>query len=71
MGVETAIEQWRDANACIGTEALRVADNIELRQWPSCDADAEIHFYVIDDGGHVWPEGASERIWAFFESHSL
>lgn len=71
MGVETAIEQWRDANACTGTEASRVADNIELRQWPSCDADAEIHFYVIDDGGHVWPEGASARIWAFFESHSL
>jgi hypothetical protein len=26
--------------------------------------------YVSETDGHVWPAGASERIWAFFEAHS-
>lgn len=71
MGVETAIERWREANGCAGSEAARIAANVELRQWPDCSADSAIHFYVIDDGGHVWPAGASDQIWAFFEMHSL
>jgi polyhydroxybutyrate depolymerase len=72
MGVETAVERWRAANACSDRLAVSpVAENVELREWSDCAADAEIRFYVISDGGHVWPAWASEAIWAFFEAHSL
>jgi polyhydroxybutyrate depolymerase len=70
MGVETAIEKWRLANRCSNdVRSSEISDNVELRAWTSCDEDAEIHFFVIADGRHVWPEGASERIWSFFEQH--
>jgi polyhydroxybutyrate depolymerase len=71
MGVETAVEKWRQANGCAADMQVSViAANVELRTWASCDAGAEIKFYVIADGGHVWPDDASERIWAFFAEHN-
>lgn len=38
-------------------------------QGTGCRDGAEIAFYVIEDGRHTWPPGASELIWAFFEQH--
>lgn len=70
MGVETAVEKWRQANRCANAmQASQISDNVELRTWASCDAGSEIRFFVIEDGGHVWPDGASEQIWSFFEQH--
>jgi len=70
MGVETAVERWRRANGCSSdVEIDAINSNVELRTWASCDDDAEIRFVVIADGGHVWPEGASEQIWSFFAQH--
>lgn len=72
MGVETAVERWREANGCTdGSQVSDIADNIELRLWSACDSTAEIRFYVIEDGDHVWPDWASESIWSFFEEKSL
>ena len=70
MGVETAVERWRQANQCSNDVQVRqISDNVELRSWTSCSDGAEIRFVVIADGGHVWPDGASEQIWSFFEQH--
>lgn len=72
MGVETAVEKWRDANRCGArydvTEAGR---GIEQRTWADCGGGAEVVLYVIADGGHVWPAFASEVIWTFFARHRL
>ena len=72
MGVETAVERWREANGCTdGSQVSEAADNTELRLWSACDSNAKIRFYVIEGGGHVWPDWASESIWTFFEEQSL
>jgi len=72
MGVETAVDGWREANGCSNSsQVVGFAENDELRSWSACDLTAEIQFYVIEDGGHVWPDWASESIWSFFEKHSL
>jgi polyhydroxybutyrate depolymerase len=72
MGVETAVAMWREAIGCTGDPGIAaVAPGVELRRWSACRSGAEIRFYVIEDGGHVWPEDASELIWAFFEGHRL
>jgi polyhydroxybutyrate depolymerase len=72
MGVETAVTKWREADGCAGdADISTVASDVELRVWSECDNGAEIRFYVDANDDHVWPEGASERIWAFFEHHAL
>lgn len=70
MGVETAAEKWRDANRCRpDMQVSEINSNVELRTWSACGDNAEIHLYVIEDGGHVWPADASEKIWSFFQAH--
>jgi len=72
MGVETALARWREANGCASdAQVSEVTTGLELRVWPSCSNGAEIRIYVDADDDHVWPQGASERIWSFFEQHSL
>jgi polyhydroxybutyrate depolymerase len=71
MGVETAAEKWRQANNCkADVQVSEINDNVELRTWSDCDNGSEIRLYVIEDGGHVWPDDASEKIWSFFEGHA-
>ena len=72
MGVETALEKWREADGCgDNPQITKVSAELELRTWPSCKNGAELAIYVDADDDHVWPEGASERIWEFFKHHSL
>lgn len=70
VGVETAIEKWRAANGC-GSRAnvTEFADDVELRAWTDCRGNSEVAFYVVEGGGHVWPDFASEVIWDFFSRH--
>jgi polyhydroxybutyrate depolymerase len=72
MGLETAVARWREAIGCEAEgEVSAVEPGVELRYWSDCSGDAEIRFYVIENGGHVWPDMASRVIWSFFESQSL
>jgi polyhydroxybutyrate depolymerase len=71
MGVETAAERWRAVNGCADAVAVgELTANSELRHWADCDGGAEIRLVVIEDGGHVWPDDASERIVDFFARHA-
>jgi polyhydroxybutyrate depolymerase len=85
MGVETAVEKWRLANKCSEeTDSASISNVVTLYTWKDCAGNAEIQFYVIEDGGHTWPGSpitrrgltnqdinASELIWEFFSQHSL
>lgn len=73
MGIETAAEKWQSALDCpAGPMEGGFADEpgVVLRAWPPCAGGADLMLYVSETDGHVWPAGASERIWAFFEAHS-
>jgi len=70
MGVETAVEQWRVANGCgLEPSVGKFKEQVELRAWAGCGDGAEIAFYVVEGGDHVWTEFASEVIWEFFSRH--
>lgn len=56
MGVETAIDKWRQADDCtLANEHDRLSQHVTFYQWPDCGGSAEIQFYLIDNGGHTWP----------------
>jgi polyhydroxybutyrate depolymerase len=82
MGVETALDKWRQANGCtLANDDGRLAEGVTIFTWPDCTGGAEIHFYQTDTGGHTWPGStsgsanqdidASTLIWEFFSRHSL
>lgn len=72
MGVETAAEKWRTALGCPEGPmdgGFRDQPGVTVRAWPPCTGGADLLLYISETDGHVWPEGASERIWGFFEAH--
>ena len=82
MGVETALDKWRQANDCtLVSDHEQVAYGVRLFTWSECGGSAEIRFYQTATGGHSWPGAAqrgavqdidaSELIWQFFSQHSL
>jgi polyhydroxybutyrate depolymerase len=72
MGVETAAEKWRSALGC-GEGAMDGGFTDEpglvLRVYPPCAGANALQLFISETDDHVWPAGASERIWAFFEAH--
>lgn len=80
MGVETALDKWRQANGCsLGNTDVGLPQQITFYRWTGCSGSAEIHFYHTERGGHTWPGSlrglanldASELIWEFFSKHQL
>lgn len=82
MGVETALDRWRQANDCSLTNSSdKLSQRVTYYQWSDCAGSAEIQFYQLTNGGHTWPNAptassnkeinASELIWEFFSKHQL
>lgn len=82
MGVETALDKWRQANGCtLANTDDRLSQRVTSYRWTDCGGGSEIHFYLTDTGRHSWPGStngnanqdinASELIWQFFSRHSL
>lgn len=82
MGVETALDKWRQANGCtLSNSSDKVSPRVTFYQWSDCTGAAEIQFYQLSNGGHTWPNApvassnkdinASELIWEFFSKHQL
>ena len=80
MGVETALDKWRQANGCsLRNSYQSLSPEITLFQWDDCDNGAQINFYQLTSGDHTWPGAnqpganqdidASALIWEFFSSH--
>jgi polyhydroxybutyrate depolymerase len=72
MGVETAAEKWRDALDCPEGPmegGFNGEPGIVLRVYPPCAGGKALQLFISETDGHVWPAGASERIWEFFEAH--
>lgn len=82
MGVETALDKWRQANGCALSNAdTQLTANVSRYLWDECKESAQIHYYLSEKGGHTWPGAdsaginndinASELIWGFFSKHRL
>jgi polyhydroxybutyrate depolymerase len=77
---------WAERNGCDPEPAESgVAADVTVRTWTECDAGADVLLYVIEGGGHGWPDSgkptaetnstqsisATDVIWDFFTAHPL
>lgn len=58
---------WSRFDSCGGQPTRSTDGSASCTTYGQCRGAVE--YCVIDGGGHAWPEGASERIWAFFAAH--
>lgn len=71
---ESAMRRWARHNRCRQYVRTVVSPGVTARVWDHCDAGAEVRFYRIRGGKHVWPRGrvdASALMWEFFSNHRL
>jgi polyhydroxybutyrate depolymerase len=82
MGVETALDKWRQANACsLANADAQLSGNVSRYIWADCEDSAEINYYLSEKGGHTWPGAdnsgvnndinSTTLIWEFFSRHQL
>lgn len=79
-----SVSFWAKNNKCEPVPQKEKEDGIYKEVYSDCEKNADVEFYVIEDGGHAWPgtgEGwllgdkpvvfpASEIIWQFLVDHS-
>jgi polyhydroxybutyrate depolymerase len=82
MGVETALDKWRQANGCsLANDDQALQASTTRFDWTACSQGAELQFYQHTGGGHTWPGSAqsgaiqdidaSALIHEFFSRHAL
>ncbi len=79
------LKGWAQHDGCADAPASeRVAADVVRESYSGCQAGTDVVLYVIEDGGHTWPNGTGERpsgkttrtidatslIWDFFAAHS-
>lgn len=81
------INAWATHNGCDAEPAREpVTAGVYLLHYTGCQENAEVELYVIDGGGHTWPDATSDEerlgfttheisandlLWDFFEQHPL
>ena len=90
VGIEQLVSTWVELNGCTTPADTSIIENTNTSDqttairidYTSCDDEAEVAFYKIENGGHTWPDAtvqigvtnrdfnASEEIWRFFERFS-
>ena len=59
--VPVAMQEWADHNGCTQDATDEVGNDVTLREWTQCQANADVEYYRVRGGGHTWP-GASPFI---------
>ena len=81
-----AMAEWARHNSCAGDlEIARISESVTRESYSGCSG-ADVVLYVIDGGGHTWPDAEDESggvgpttheinanrlIWEFFRSHPM
>lgn len=66
--VPAVMREWARHNGCTQTSTEKVGEDVTLREWTSCQAEADVEYYRVRGGGHTWP-GAAEFIADAIESN--
>lgn len=84
--VDSVLNGWTSLNSCsIPEDTVESSLQYTRVQWENCACGGKIEVYLTEDGGHSWPGGrrtlvgdpvseyisATERMWDFFQQHSL
>ncbi len=83
---QPAMAQWAAHNGCsVDQEQVPVSEHVSRESYLGCDG-TDVVLYVIEGGGHTWPDAedysggagpttheinANTLIWAFFASHPM
>lgn len=83
---QPAMAEWANHNGCsTDLEIAQVTEHVSRESYAGCGG-ADVELYVIDGGGHTWPDAeddaggagptthevnASDLIWRFFASHPM
>jgi polyhydroxybutyrate depolymerase len=72
---EPTMHKWALREACRRYVRSVPAPGITLRSWDRCRAGAQVQFYTVHGGRHVWPRSprldAGETMWRFFQRYRL
>ncbi len=83
---DSVLNIWGGINSCLNVNDTIMDDSqYTFIKWTACDCDAEIHYYITQDGGHSWSGGmqtalgdstsnfinATDLMWSFFQQHTL
>lgn len=85
-GVRNNMLRWATHNGCdLSLQTQRIADDVVLESYGSCEGGADVELYVVEGGGHTWPGAtrdiavlgstthsisATEIAWRFFAEHA-
>ena len=64
---QQGIAFWSQYDNCTGQQTRAADGSTSCTTYGQCRATVE--YCVIAGGEHPWPDGASDRIWAFFAGH--
>jgi polyhydroxybutyrate depolymerase len=56
-GYPEAVAAWAEANGCGAATDERHSEHVIARTY-DCDDDAEVTFFIVEGGGHTWPNSA-------------
>ena len=56
-GYPEAVAGWAEANGCGEATDERHSEHVIERTY-DCDEDAEVTFFIVEGGGHTWPNSA-------------
>lgn len=63
---------WAERNGCeLEPELTTPEEDVTVQTWSGCDEGAEVILRTYERGRHVWPDGAEDMIWDFFEAHPM
>ena len=77
---------WAEKNGCtIKNDTIQNNEEYTEIHWSNCTCNAEIHYFITQDGGHSWPGGnatpigdpaseyisANDLMWEFFQQYTL
>lgn len=69
-GARAGIAGWAGHNGCrFASDAWREGGGWTLERFGGCTDGAETALLVVDGGGHSWPKGSADYVWAFFSRH--
>tara|TARA_B100000029_G_scaffold301811_1_gene294681 strand:- start:548 stop:1804 length:1257 start_codon:yes stop_codon:yes gene_type:complete len=71
-GVEDVIDFWIENNSCSSNENILLTEmNTVKHRYFDCIDNSEVWLYEVINGGHDWPDYASDEIWNFFSLYLL
>ena len=85
--LDSVFNVWSINNNCVNPSQVTISNNsYTLTKWLNCSNNADINFYLTNDGGHGWPGGlpgsangdipstainANDLLWNFFQQYQL